>query len=95
MAKYLQKPCVDIRIITLQVSRKQDQDTLQWRTYAVLLGEAIDEDGTALQPIHRKFNVGPEGPDDWDATGFAADMSAVAGTVAAKYTQVLAEYTTP
>jgi hypothetical protein len=92
MAKYLNKPCVDIRIKTLQISRKESEG--EWQTYAVIIGEAIDEDGNMLESIHKKVNVGPPGPSDWDADSFAADLLTIANTVKNKYDQVLAEYTT-
>ena len=94
MAKYLQKPCVDIRIKTLQISRKQVEEGGDWQTYAVLIGEAIDEDGTVLGQIHRKVNVGSPGPSDWDADSFEADLQAIASIVKARYNDVLAQYTT-
>lgn len=95
MAKYLSKPCVDIRIKTMQISRKQINESGEWQTYAVLLGEAIDEDGKILESIHKKVNVGSPGPNDWDADSFEADLTAIAATVKNKYDNVLAEYTTP
>jgi len=94
MAKYLQKPCVDIRIKTLQISRKQVEEGGDWQTYAVLIGEAIDEDGAVLGQIHRKVNVGSPGPSDWDADSFEADLQAIASIVKARYNDVLAQYTT-
>lgn len=94
MAKYLSKPCVDIRIKTMQISRKQDKEGGEWQTYAVLLGEAIDEDGKVLESIHKKVNVGSPGPNDWDADSFEADLTAIANTVRNKYDNVLAKYTT-
>lgn len=99
MAKYLSKPCVDIRIKSLQVSRKAtmetpEETTKEYQTYAIIIGEAIDEDGVVLESIHRKFNVGPPGPDDWDADSFAADLQKIASVVKARYELVLAEYTT-
>jgi hypothetical protein len=93
MAKYLQKPCVDIRIKTMQIARKQSEEGGNWQTYAVFLGEAIDEDGNVLESIHKKTNVGPPGPADWDADSFEADLLIVTNTVKKKYGQVLAEYT--
>ena len=93
MAKYLVKPCVDIRIKTLQVSRKQEEEGGDWQTYAVILGEAIDEDGNVLESIHRKINVGSPGPSDWDADSFEADLQTIAAVVKAKYNNVLADYT--
>jgi len=96
MSKYLTKPCVDIRIVTLQVSRKLQMidDVEQWQTYAVVMGEAIDEDGAVLEKINRKFNVGSPGPNDWDADSFEADMITISAQIKAKYNQVLANYTT-
>jgi hypothetical protein len=94
MAKYLVKPCVDIRIKTIQISRKQDGEDGNWQTYAVLIGEAIDEDGKVLESIHKKINVGPPGPEDWDADSFEADLKTIVSVVKAKYNSVLAEYTT-
>ena len=95
MAKYLSKPCVDIRIKTMQISRKQNEESGEWQTYAVLLGEAIDEDGKVLESIHKKVAVGSPGPNDWDANSFEADLTTIAATVKNKYDNVLAEYTTP
>lgn len=94
MAKYLSKPCVDIRIKTLQISRKES-DEGQWQTYAILTGEAIDEDGKKLEDIHAKKLVGSPGPNDWDADSFEADLITIAGFVKSKYNKVLANYTTP
>jgi hypothetical protein len=93
MAKYLSKPCVDIRIKTMQISRKQGEESGEWQTYAVIIGEAVDEDGNVLESIHKKVNVGPPGPADWDADGFEADLKAIANVVKARYNDVLAEYT--
>jgi hypothetical protein len=97
MAKYLSKPCVDIRIKTLQVSRKQSEPegSGDWQTYVVLIGEAIDEDGKTLESIHKKFDVGSPGPDDWDGDSFAADLATIAGVVKSKYDNVKANFTTP
>ena len=98
MAKYLSKPCVDIRIKTLQVSRKQDgepEGTGDWQTYAVLIGEAIDEDGKTLDSIHKKFDVGSPGSDDWDGDSFAADLAVIASVVKAKFDNVKDNFTTP
>lgn len=95
MAKYLSKPCVDIRINTLQVSRKQNKEGGEWQTYAVVMGEAIDEDGKMLEKVHKKFDVGSPGLDDWDADSFAADLQSIAALIKAKYDNVLANYTTP
>lgn len=95
MAKYLSKPCVDIRIKTMQISRKQNEEGGDWQTYAVVLGEAIDEDGKVLETINKKFDVGSPGPDDWDANSFEADLTAIAALIKAKYNNVLASYTTP
>lgn len=95
MAKYLSKPCTDIRIKTIQISRKGDEEGGSWQTYAVVLGEAIDEDGKTLESINKKFNVGSPGPNDWDGDSFEADLTSIAATIAAKYAQVLANYTTP
>jgi hypothetical protein len=94
MAKYLSKPCVDIRIKTLNVSRKESEDGV-WQTYVVVLGEAIDEDGKILEDIHKKFNIGSPGPNDWDGDSLVADLSTIADTIKAKYDGVLANYTTP
>jgi hypothetical protein len=94
MAKYLSKPCVDIRIKTMQISRKQNEEGGDWQTYVVLIGEAIDEDGKTLESIHKKFAVGSPGPDDWDGDSFAADLATIAGVVKSKYDNVLADYTT-
>lgn len=95
MAKYLSKPCVDIRIKTMQVSRKQNEKNAQWQTYVVILGEAIDEDGKVLESINKKFDIGSPGLDDWDADSFEADLVTIAAVVKAKYNNVLADYTTP
>lgn len=95
MAKYLQKPCVDIRIESLQISRKQIDDGGLWQTYAVLIGQALDEDGKALESIFRKVTVGSPGPDDWGADSFEADLQFIAGVVKARYNSVLANYTIP
>jgi hypothetical protein len=94
MAKYLSKPCTDIRIKSIQISRKDNEDG-NWQTYAVLIGEAVDEDGKVLESIHKKVEVGSPGPSDWDGDSFAADLSSIAGTIKAKYDGVLADYTTP
>ncbi len=94
MAKYLSKPCVDIRIKTLQVSRKESDDGT-WKTYAVVLGEAIDEDEKVLEDIHKKFDVGLPGPNDWDADSLETDLTTIVAVIKAKYTNVLASYTTP
>ena len=93
MAKYLQKPCVDIRIKTMQVSRKQDEDGGEWQTYAVIIGEAIDEDGKILDSIHKKFDVGSSGPDDWDGDSFEADLATIAGVIKSKHDNVLSNFT--
>jgi len=95
MAKYLSKPCTDIRIKTLQVSRKQGEGGGDWQTYAVVLGEAIDEDGKVLESINKKFDVGSPGANDWDADSFEADLTSIAALIKAKYNNVLANYTTP
>jgi len=94
MARYLSKPCTDIRIKTIQISRKSDDDG-NWQTYAVVLGEAIDEDGSTLESIHKKFDVGSPGLEDWDADSFEADLVAISALIKAKYNNVLASYTTP
>lgn len=94
MAKYLSKPCVDIRIKTMQVSRKEGEDG-QWQTYVVLIGEAIDEDGKVIDGINKKFDVGSPGANDWDADSFEADLATIAALVKSKYDNVLANYTTP
>jgi hypothetical protein len=94
VAKYLSKPCTDIRIKTLQVSRKEDEDG-NWQTYAVVLGEAIDEDGKILESINKKFDVGSPGPNDWDGDSFEADMTSLAALIKDKYNNFLANYTTP
>ena len=94
MAKYLSKPCVDIRIKTLQVSRKQNEEGGDWQTYVVLMGEAVDEDGKTLESIHKKFDVGSPGVDDWDGDSFAADLTTIASVVKNKYDNVLANFTT-
>lgn len=91
MAKYLTKPCVDIRIKTLQISRKPDNG--EWQTYAMFLGEALDEDGMVLTSIHKKINVGSPGVEDWNADSFEADLQSIAAVVKAKYNQVLNNYT--
>jgi hypothetical protein len=78
----------------MQISRKQD-DNDQWQTYAILIGEAIDEDGKVLEGIHKKVLVGSPGPNDWDADSFESDLQTIATTVKAKYNNVLANYTTP
>jgi hypothetical protein len=98
MAKYLSKECVDIRIKTIQISRRftaMPEAAGDWQTYAVLLGEAIDEDGKVLENFNRKFDVGSPGSNDWDADSFEADLMAIAALVKAKYNNVLASYTNP
>lgn len=93
MSKYLQKPCVDIRVISLLILRRQDEETLEWQTKAYLRGEAIDEDGTTLEQIRKNINVGDPGEYDWDADSFESDLTTIASVVKSKYNQVLAEYT--
>jgi len=95
MAKYLNKPCVDIRITSILISRKQPEiETGLWRTYAVIIGEAIDEDGNKLEEIHRKFPVGGDGPNAWNGDSFEADLTTIANFVKNKYNEVKANYTT-
>ncbi len=96
MAKYLSKPCVNIMIITLQVSRKQiDEEAGEWQTSVVLMGEALDEDGKVLESIHRKYDVGPICMSCWDGDSIEADLATVAGAVKAKCVALFNEYTIP
>lgn len=93
MAKYLTKPCVDIRIKTITISRKEIDG--QWQTYATVVGEALDEDGTVLELINKKFNVGSPGENDWDDVSFGADLIAIANIATTKYNNILINYTIP
>jgi len=97
MARYLSKPCTDIRITTLEISRRTvlEDDAGDWQTYATVLGEALDEDGKVLEKIRKSFNVGQPSFNDWDADSFEADLIAIAALIKAKYNSVLANYTTP
>ncbi len=95
MAKYLSKPCVDIDLRTIQISRKSDGEGGEFQTYAVFIGEYLDEDGNSLGSFHDKVLVGAPGPDKWDADTSEVDVEAVAALTKAKFIEVYEDGTVP
>jgi len=95
MAKYLVKPCVDIDLRTITISRKADEDGGAYQTYAVFIGEYLDEDGKSLGSFHDKVLIGPEGLDKWDADTSEVDVEAVATLTKAKFIEVYEDGTVP
>lgn len=83
MAKVLGETCEDIVIKTVQISRKQDEESGKWQTYAVVMGESVTIDGDRIvgHDIHEKYNVGSPGPDPWDLTTVDNDLKAAANVI--------------
>jgi hypothetical protein len=92
MAKYLQKPCVDIELKTVYIARKADEDG-EYQTYYVLTGDSMDEDGKRVGDFHEKANVGIPGPDKWNEDTVEADVEVVAEIVKDLYTGIHADNT--
>lgn len=93
MAKYLTKPCVDIDMKTIQISRKNDGEGVDYQTYAVFIGEYLDEDGNRLGRFHEKEMIGSPGPNKWDADTVETDVEAVATLVKQKFLDVYTDGT--
>ena len=94
MAKYLSKPCVDIDMKTIQISRKKgDEESGEYQTYAVFIGEYLDEDGKSLGSFHDKELIGSPGPLKWDADTVETDVEAVALMVKQKFLDVYTDGT--
>lgn len=96
MAKYLVKPCVDIDLRTIQISRKAagGPDELgEYQTYAVFMGEYLDEDGNSLGSFHEKVDIGAPGLDKWDMDTSELDVEAVAALTKAKFAEVYSDGT--
>jgi hypothetical protein len=87
MAKYLDKPCVDIDLKNIQISRKPSEDGL-YQTYYIFIGEKLDEDGKILESFHDKVLLGSPGPDKWDEDTSEADVEDVALDVKALYKSI-------
>jgi hypothetical protein len=87
MAKYLDKPCVDIDLKNIQISRKPSEDGL-YQTYYIFIGERLDEDGKILESFHDKVLLGSPGPDKWDEDTAEADVEDVALDVKALYKSI-------
>jgi len=94
MAKYLSKPCVDIDLKNIQISRKM-VDEVNYQTYYIFIGERIDEDGTILESFHDKVLIGVPGPDKWDEDTSELDVEAVAAATKALFTSIYTDSTTP
>lgn len=88
MAKYLTKPCVDIDLKNIQISRKRAGDGEDYQTYAVFIGNQLDEDGTILSSFHDKVLVGAPGPLKWESDTSEVDVEAVATITKAKFEEV-------
>jgi hypothetical protein len=84
MAKYLDKPCVDIDLKTIQISRKADESGV-YQTYYIFIGERIDEDGEILESFHDKWLLGSPGPDKWDSDTAELDVENVASATKALF----------
>ena len=95
MAKYLSKPCVDIDLKNIQISRKPTGDDGLYQTYYIFIGERIDEDGTILESFHDKVLIGVPGPDKWDEDTSELDVEAVAAATKALFTSIFTDSTTP
>jgi hypothetical protein len=87
MAKYLDKPCVDIDLKNIQISRKPSEDGL-YQTYYIFIGERLDEDGKILESFHEKVLLGSPGPDKWDEDTSELDVEAVAAATKALFTSI-------
>jgi hypothetical protein len=87
MAKYLQKPCIDIELKTVYIARKAGDDGV-YQTYYVLTGDSMDEDGKKVGDFHEKGNIGTPGPDKWNEDTVETDVEEVAEIVRDLYTGI-------
>jgi hypothetical protein len=94
MAKYLNKPCVDIDLKNIQISRKPTGDDGMYQTYYIFIGERLDEDGKILESFHEKVLVGSPGPDKWDSDTAELDVEAVAAATKALFENIHTDSTT-
>ena len=83
MAKQLFPECDTVVIKTIQISRKADEDIDgtpgEYKTYAVIMGEAWAADGTKLQDVHQKVLFpSSDGPDPWNSDTIKKDIEAMA-----------------
>jgi hypothetical protein len=94
MAKYLNKPCVDIDLKNIQISRKLIAEDGVYQTYYIFIGERLDEDGKILESFHEKVMVGSPGPDKWNSDTAELDVEAVAAATKALFEDIYANSTT-
>lgn len=95
MAKHLGKPCVDIGLEHIQISRWSVGEDGDFQTFVILIGEYLDEDGNSLGSFHDKTAIGVPGPDKWDADTSEVDVEAVATLTKAKFIEVYEDGTVP
>jgi hypothetical protein len=101
MAKYLNKPCVDINLKTILITRKPNEvwedgvGVVTYQTCYTFIGERIDEDGKVLESFHEAWTQGSPGSDKWDSDTSEQDVEAVAAATKALFEDILTESTTP
>jgi hypothetical protein len=93
MAKYLTKPCVDIDLKNIQISRKPTGEDGMYQTYYIFIGERLDYDGKILESFHEKWMVGTPGPDKWNSDTAEADVETVAAATKALFEDIYEEST--
>jgi hypothetical protein len=72
---------------------KGDEESGEYQTYAVFIGEYVDEDGKTLESFHEKELIGSPGPLKWDGDTVEADVEAVATMVKQKFLDVYTDGT--
>lgn len=90
MAKQLYPECTDVKIVTIQISQKEDESGIV--TYCVIIGESLDSDGNNLigQDVHGKILLDS---DSWDYSNIDKTIKDVAGLVKDELKNIIKEKT--